>query len=186
MTTRTQLRKSALGLPEAEEGGTRLSPKFVVHGKTFAELTEDGLVRLQLDPATIRRSLSECTITQTFTQDGEPEGAAIPITDVNGMELNSLVFKSWLAVAPAELAAAAREAVKGDLPVGPDALPSAIGKPATRALLLAGIETLGQVAERTESELLELHGVGPRAVRILREALRATGRDLATYSPPKG
>ena len=59
-------------------------------------------------------------------------------------------------------------------------MPPAIGKPATRALLLAGIETLGQVAERTEPELLELHGVGPRAVRILREALRATGRDLAT------
>ena len=52
-------------------------------------------------------------------------------------------------------------------------LPSAIGGPATRALLLAGITTLTQVAERTDEELLTLHGVGPRAVEHLRAATRA-------------
>ncbi|MCZ2262138.1 hypothetical protein IRJ14_06020, partial [Isoptericola sp. QY 916] len=48
-------------------------------------------------------------------------------------------------------------------------LPAAIGRPATRALAGAGVTTLADVAARTDAELLALHGVGPRAVRILRE-----------------
>jgi len=60
----------------------------------------------------------------------------------------------------------------GDLP--------AIGRPATSALLEAGVTTLDQVARMSERELLAMHGVGPRAVRLLREALAADGRDLAT------
>ncbi|MCG3402355.1 hypothetical protein K0017_08520 [Staphylococcus massiliensis] len=50
------------------------------------------------------------------------------------------------------------------------ALPK-IGKPATQALHKAGIETLEAVAEHDEAALLDLHGVGPKAVRILKEAL---------------
>lgn len=50
-------------------------------------------------------------------------------------------------------------------------LPKAIGRPATRALTSAGITTLAKVAALTDAELLALHGVGPKAVRILREAL---------------
>jgi predicted flap endonuclease-1-like 5' DNA nuclease len=51
-------------------------------------------------------------------------------------------------------------------------LPPSIGKPALRALQAARITTLTQVAEMTDKELLDLHGVGPKAVRILREALK--------------
>lgn len=39
-----------------------------------------------------------------------------------------------------------------------------------------GVTTLDQVAEHTEKDLLAQHGVGPKAVRILREALAADGR----------
>lgn len=46
-----------------------------------------------------------------------------------------------------------------------------IGKPATRALATLGVTTLEQVAQHTESELLALHGFGPRAIRILKPAL---------------
>ncbi|MBP2435912.1 helix-hairpin-helix domain-containing protein [Microbacterium amylolyticum] len=51
----------------------------------------------------------------------------------------------------------------GDLPF--------IGRPANSALLAAGITTLDEVAAYGVDELLELHGVGPKAVRILKEAL---------------
>ncbi|MFD7437350.1 helix-hairpin-helix domain-containing protein, partial [Streptomyces sp. NPDC059861] len=54
-------------------------------------------------------------------------------------------------------------------------LPAGIGKPATRALLGAGLATPEQVARRTQAELLALHGVGPKAVRILAEALQERG-----------
>ncbi|MEV0322951.1 helix-hairpin-helix domain-containing protein [Streptomyces sp. NPDC050658] len=58
-------------------------------------------------------------------------------------------------------------------------LPAGIGKPATRALHGAGITTLDQVARRTRRELLALHGVGPKAVRLLAEALERQGKSLA-------
>ena len=51
------------------------------------------------------------------------------------------------------------------------ALPRAIGMPATQALIRAGNTNLAQVAGLTDAELLAMHGVGPRAVRLLREAL---------------
>jgi len=59
--------------------------------------------------------------------------------------------------------------------VSDDPLPK-IGAPATRALEGIGVTRLDQVVELSEAELLALHGVGPRAVRILREALAARGR----------
>lgn len=40
---------------------------------------------------------------------------------------------------------------------------------AVAALAAAGVTTLADVAARTDAELLALHGVGPKAVRILRE-----------------
>jgi predicted Fe-Mo cluster-binding NifX family protein len=52
-----------------------------------------------------------------------------------------------------------------------DDLPAAIGKPALRALNSAGIRTLAEVALRSEAELMSLHGVGPKALRILKSAL---------------
>jgi DNA-directed RNA polymerase alpha subunit len=47
-----------------------------------------------------------------------------------------------------------------------------IGKPATRALTNAGYLQLTQLTQVTESEILKLHGVGPKAVRILNDALK--------------
>ncbi len=49
---------------------------------------------------------------------------------------------------------------------------TSIGKPAINALLSANITTLKLVADLTDKELLVLHGVGPKAVRILREQIR--------------
>ena len=56
------------------------------------------------------------------------------------------------------------------------ALP-AMGRPANSALLAQGVTTLDQVAGLSEADLRALHGVGPKAVRLLREAL--VGRGLA-------
>ncbi len=59
------------------------------------------------------------------------------------------------------------------------ALPKGIGKPATRALAAVGVTSLDQVTRFTESQLLALHGVGPKAVGILKDALRAQSKSLA-------
>lgn len=50
-----------------------------------------------------------------------------------------------------------------------------IGAPATRALEIEGYTTLKQLTKVSEAELGQLHGVGPKAIRILREALKAKG-----------
>ena len=63
-----------------------------------------------------------------------------------------------------------------------NALPRSIGRPATSALHLEGIYRLDQVAERSEVDLLALHGVGPKAIRLLKEALEADGKSFSTVS----
>ncbi|GAB2600423.1 helix-hairpin-helix domain-containing protein [Pseudactinotalea suaedae] len=52
-------------------------------------------------------------------------------------------------------------------------LPRSIGRPATRALAEAGITSLDELARLSEAELASLHGIGPKAVAILRDALAA-------------
>lgn len=53
-----------------------------------------------------------------------------------------------------------------------------IGGPATGALHAAGVDTLAAAAALTEAELLAMHGIGPKAVRILREHLAGRGVEL--------
>lgn len=50
-----------------------------------------------------------------------------------------------------------------------------IGSPATRALEAAGYTNLKQLTKLTQAELAQLHGMGPKALRILSEALKADG-----------
>jgi hypothetical protein len=58
-------------------------------------------------------------------------------------------------------------------------LPAGISRPAFRAFTAAGYTRLEQFAGVSEAELLKLHGVGPRAIRILRSALEARGLTFA-------
>lgn len=50
--------------------------------------------------------------------------------------------------------------------------PPGLSQPALRALAVAGFTHLEQLADIREVDLARLHGVGPKAVRILREALQ--------------
>jgi len=53
-----------------------------------------------------------------------------------------------------------------------------VGAPATRALQGAGHDSLESLAGASQKDLLALHGFGPRAVRIINEALADVGLDL--------
>jgi hypothetical protein len=59
-----------------------------------------------------------------------------------------------------------------------DQLPR-IGAPATRGLNGAGYESLRQLAGVPRSELAKLHGMGPKALRILEKALEEHGLGLS-------
>jgi len=54
-----------------------------------------------------------------------------------------------------------------------------LSAPARRALVDAGIITVGDLSGWTESALLELHGIGPKALPPLREALAEAGLRFA-------
>ncbi|MCW1248703.1 DNA-binding protein [Acaricomes phytoseiuli] len=58
-----------------------------------------------------------------------------------------------------------------------------IGRPATDALTRAGYSGLDQLTGMTAKELLTLHGVGPKAIRILRQALAQRGEYFADETP---
>ena len=53
--------------------------------------------------------------------------------------------------------------------------PRTMGTVAPRELAAHGITRYEQLTEMTEKDLLAIHGVGPKAIRILGEELRARG-----------
>ncbi|WP_234405603.1 hypothetical protein [Paenibacillus sp. IHBB 10380] len=57
---------------------------------------------------------------------------------------------------------------ENDLPIG-------LAKPALRALANSDLRTLEQISKLSESELMNLHGIGPNAVEQLRSALEMKG-----------
>jgi predicted flap endonuclease-1-like 5' DNA nuclease len=59
-----------------------------------------------------------------------------------------------------------------------DELPK-IGAPATRALNNAGYTSLRQLAGVPRAELAKLHGMGPKALRIIDDSLAEQGLRLS-------
>jgi hypothetical protein len=176
MTTLAQLRKAALSFPETVEQATRTATAaFVVGDKPFASLGKDEYVHLRLPAEDADEMRAAHPAAEPYTRGAVRIGVRVPLGEIDGQQLNHWVRRAWLARAPKRLAAqvAAADTVAAGA-VGD--LPKAIGRPATQALASAGITTLDHVAGLTEAELSALHGVGPKAVRILAETLSATGR----------
>lgn len=60
--------------------------------------------------------------------------------------------------------------------------PTGLAKPALRALHGAGYTQIDQISKLTESELLQLRGMGPKALEQLRRALMEKGLSFASES----
>jgi hypothetical protein len=61
----------------------------------------------------------------------------------------------------------------------PGGFPAGLSAPAQRALAGAGYTQIEQLADVTEADILKLHGIGPTAMPLLREALAAKGLRFA-------
>ena len=61
-------------------------------------------------------------------------------------------------------------------------LPAGIGRPAQRALAAAGYARLDRFTGVREAELLKPHGMGPKALEMIRRALVARGQSFADAS----
>jgi hypothetical protein len=175
VTTVAQLRKAALALPETTEIQQLGAVVFSVSGKEFASLTKERIVQLKVPVAEADQFLTNHPTGAPQRNGEERVGIQAPLVDINGKTLNALVQAAWTHNAPkhliAQLEAQQDEHHRGDLPDG-------LSKPALRALQTAGIDTLERAAAWSEGDLLELHGLGPQAIRLLREALRRRGLSL--------
>ena len=58
-------------------------------------------------------------------------------------------------------------------------LPTGIPNPALRVLQAAGISKLEDFTSISEKELLKLHGMGPKAIKIISDALDKEGLNFA-------
>ncbi|WP_203338197.1 hypothetical protein [Nocardioides limicola] len=56
--------------------------------------------------------------------------------------------------------------------------PASMGKVSRRELAAHGLTRFEQLTDRSARELLDIHGVGPKAIRILREELSRRGLRL--------
>jgi DNA-directed RNA polymerase alpha subunit len=56
--------------------------------------------------------------------------------------------------------------------------PRGMGAPARNALESLGVMNLEDVTRFTEKELLAIHGVGPKAVAVIKTALHEQGKSL--------
>jgi hypothetical protein len=61
-----------------------------------------------------------------------------------------------------------------------------LAQPAQRALAGAGYTRLEQLTKVSEAEIKQLHGIGPNAVKSLRETLAAKGLSFAADKKSKG
>ena len=59
-----------------------------------------------------------------------------------------------------------------------DAFPAGISSPALRALARAGVRSQDDLTTWTAADLALLHGMGPKALRLLQEALQQDGKDF--------
>jgi DNA-directed RNA polymerase alpha subunit len=59
---------------------------------------------------------------------------------------------------------------------------SVLSAPARRALENAGIKTLKALSQRSEREILQLHGMGPSSMPKLRKALASEGLEFKRTS----
>ena len=56
-----------------------------------------------------------------------------------------------------------------------DAFPAGMSGPALRALAAAGVRSVQDLTRWREADLAQLHGMGPKALARLRDALAARG-----------
>ncbi|MGA9871945.1 MAG: DNA-binding protein [Rhodococcus sp. (in: high G+C Gram-positive bacteria)] len=66
-----------------------------------------------------------------------------------------------------------------DVPREPvDHFPKGTGRPAAGALLAAGYRSLDDLNGASESQLAGIHGVGPKAISVIKASLVARGQGL--------
>lgn len=168
MTTLAQIRKAASAMAGVSEEGKAPTVTWFVDGTRFVWVA-DGTLHARLTPPDAAQFLGDHAPDASMHEgDLAFQEITIPLGKINGMASNWVVRTAWASAAPVEQVTALADnraaASTGDLP-------TSIGKPATRALAEAGIRSLKDLESWSDERLLGLHGVGPKAVATLRDAI---------------
>jgi hypothetical protein len=67
---------------------------------------------------------------------------------------------------------------KNGMPSAKEAWTKGVAKPAQRALAAAGYTSIDQLMNAREEDLAGLHGMGPKAIDILRDTLKQRGKSF--------
>ena len=169
MTTLAHVRTAVKRLAEVARVDGADTETWAVDGRTFLVVTADrAAVELVLPADDAAKVTTDIPGASVLVHADVVAGVRVPLGAMNGMQANAVIGRAWTHGAPDRLTEVSAAAVDGDLP-------RSIGRPATSALHGAGIATLAELSTRAPTEIAALHGVGPRAVRLLDEALEAAG-----------
>lgn len=166
MTTPRHVRTAAARLAGSVEERTGAVSSFRVQGAEYARL-EAGEVSFWIGARELERRRGDVPAARDASSPEVVAGMVVALAEVNGMQANALLTVAHAHIAPPV-------PLPEPLEDGGD-LPSNIGRPATRALHGAGLFTLAAAAAHGRSAIAELHGVGPKAVRLLEEAFEDAG-----------
>lgn len=170
MTTLAHVRTAVKRLAEVARVDGADTETWAVDGRAFLIVTTDRTAVDLVLPADDAEKVTTDIPGASVLVDGDVTGVRVPLDAMNGMQANAVIGRAWAHRAPDHLTevSAAAASADGDLP-------RSIGRPATSALHRAGIATLAELSTWTPTEIAALHGVGPRAARLLDEALEAAG-----------
>ncbi|MEP6763084.1 MAG: DNA-binding protein [Gemmatimonadaceae bacterium] len=70
----------------------------------------------------------------------------------------------------------APQVTKSDTPK--PSFPEGVAQPAIRALNSVGVSTVEALAKHREIDIADLHGMGPKAMGLLKEALKEKGKSF--------
>jgi len=168
MTTELQrVRAAALQLAQVRETTHFRMPAFTVAGRSFASLKDERL-QLRLAEQDVETLLAQQSGAERISTARAVIGASVPVADLGDAVLLEWLGRSWRHRAPAALGK------PEDAPRAVGSLPD-LPAPAQRALAASGVTSLADVCARSRAELLALHGVGPKAIRVLQEAIDGAG-----------
>lgn len=144
---------------------TRESDRFPVASARYAQMMDDLGVKANPKFAEMNPSLREMVDPSYGTiERHQQEGIQRLVADVEHPASGRSVVSLRMSTrdVPEQI---------GDLP--------RIGRPANSALLAEGITSLSEVAAFGRKRLADLHGVGPKAIRILADELESQGIEFA-------
>jgi hypothetical protein len=193
-----RVRRLCLALPETSERLSHGEPTFFVHKKVFVMFADnhhdDGRIAVWLSMPPGAQAALIAKAPKIYFKPSYVGGRGwlgIELARITDEDLSFHIQVAWELIAPKRLLAsmpdvnALKVGTKKAKPQPQADLPK-LAAPARRALAAAGVTSLARLARFSEAEVKAWHGIGPNALKALRQAIRANGLSFAVAKRAKG